>query len=402
MISNLISQQHSSYSSGQAISKSLMFSTIVFIILIFINSILGFSLAFVLWIENIGILIVFLYLESEEKKTNEKLFLGGFYPPEYSYFKSLLIGNFFLFFFSILFTSNIFLEIFYLFLSLIISALIAIIPYMRTYVKNQKIELQGQKTILEELAKKIETISIPSMDQQIKPKFDSKTGKPLLNQTLEEIKPSVQTVKKFKPRFDSQTGKPLFDADQQEKISDDNAPVSNLRTENQIRTIPENEIFVTKPKPEEHISIDSSVSYLSNVSLSHDTTSLNVQTSNRTQPSHRFELFENFSKKYSNYLFFGAIVFIVIAGLAWVLVLFPTSTQITIGPQTWIAGDTIVLVGLLIILISEFILTKSKYSELIPINYLGIGIGLGIGILGLLSIRFGVMPIFLSDTGLID
>ena len=114
------------------------------------------------------------------------------------------------------------------------------------------------------------------------------------------------------------------------------------------------------------------------------------------------KLIENIQENFAGYLFFGAIVFIIIACLAWILVFFPKSTNVTIGKQTWIAGDTVVIFGVFVILFSEFIIGKSKYSDLIPINYLGIGIGLGIGILGILSIRFEIMPVFLPESGLVN
>ncbi len=410
MITNQISQYNSSNFHGNSIIKSLSYSALIFLVLLFVSSATGFNFGLNLWFGLISGLLIFSYYESQERKKFEKIYYKGYYPAEYSYYKSFLIVMISLYFFVVFFNQNLLIQVFSACIIGIIASIIAVVPYLRSQTRNQNIELFIQKRKLLELSQKVVNLLTPSVSQQDqKPRFDTQTGKPLFDSTQIERKT-------FQVRFDSQTGKPINLQKQTETEEATTDEYGTALTDRElIRRVEkisrdEYEDEIKKTGSDEHTRTFQPVTTNQSQNSSTSIASSSGRTISASRPQTPSEsstqlipkLIENIKENFAGYLFFGAIIFLFIAGLAWVLVFFPQTSQISIGVQTWIAGDTVVIFGILIVLISEFILGKSRYSDFIPINYLGIGVGLGISIIGLLSIRFDVLSVFLTETGLID
>ena len=397
MISNQISQQNLDQVQQKAINKSLISLFVSFAILFLIRPETQFSLGINIWI-SIGIaLLSFFIFDDTEHNLRVKTPYKNFYPPEYNFYKIFLLITFSVYTLLILLSRNDIFNIFAILLIALLASLISIFPYLKTQLKNQESELDDQKKQITDLSQKFDDVFLSISEGKPvqlaqSPRYDSKTGKILFDLKNERIQKVLLTnLEKPQPRYDSKTGKPLFKVDE-ERMKD-----SIISKESKI--IPENVELISKEK-----NISLPITETKEIPAQRIQGEIQPQKFRTNQISASFnkKMSKNISENFSGYLFFGAIIFLFIAVLAWIAIFFPSSSNITIGSQTWIAGDSVVFFGVLIILLSEFVIGNSKYSDYIPINYLGIGIGLGIGIIGLMSIRFEVLSVFLSEKGLIS
>ncbi|MHA2365703.1 MAG: zinc-ribbon domain-containing protein [Candidatus Hodarchaeales archaeon] len=123
-----------------------------------------------------------------------------------------------------------------------------------------------------------------------------------------------------------------------------------------------------------------------------------------TQEIKRTEI--SFLEQFSNYILLGGFLFVFITIMAWIFVIFPDTTNLEVGQQNWIAGDTIFILGITLILIAELVISGIKYKfdkiNTIPIDYFIMGIGFSIGLIGLAIMRFQTLTDFLPTLGILD
>ena len=111
---------------------------------------------------------------------------------------------------------------------------------------------------------------------------------------------------------------------------------------------------------------------------------------------------ETTTKKLTGWLFLVGITFLILASFVWILLIFPQTTSLSIGQLTWIAGDTITILGIFIILIAEFIISNIKLGKNTGLKYIISGIGFFIGLIGLGIMRFQTLPDYLPSLGIIS
>ena len=110
----------------------------------------------------------------------------------------------------------------------------------------------------------------------------------------------------------------------------------------------------------------------------------------------------NITKKLTGWLFLVGITFLILASFVWVLLIFPQTTTLNIGQQKWIAGDTITIFGIFIILIAEFVISNTRLGQNTDLKYIISGMGFFIGLIGLGIMRFQTLPDFLPTLGIIS
>lgn len=381
----MLPNQTNQVSRGLYEKHAIEYSGLSAFVSFFILFVLQLEFKAILFLSIFASLLVFLIQDSNEMAKREQAFYRGYYPPEYTFYKFFMIITTTISVFIVLVNFDVVTAVLAFFLICIIAALIAVFPYLQNVVKVQNKQLFIQKEVINDLSQKIYN------QTQIVQNFLS--GKDSVQTTekanLEQLQEKEQQNAPPKPTYSSVkeeewVNKQLERVEEMERLVE-----GPTRSTPLVR--PDNIIRITELKSEERTRYASPMEPESRAERG--STGALPQTTN---------IVEKLKENFSGYLFFGAIIFLFIAGLAWILVFFPTTAEIEIGVQTWIAGDSVVIFGILVILISEFIIGKSKYSEHIPINYLGIGVGLGISIIGLLSIRFGLMPIFLTEFGFVD
>lgn len=117
-----------------------------------------------------------------------------------------------------------------------------------------------------------------------------------------------------------------------------------------------------------------------------------------TNEENQFSLLEQFS----GYFYLVGLTFIILAVLTWIILIFPETTNLDIGTQTWIAGDTLVILSIFLILFSEFVISRMALAKRVPVDYFTIAIGFIVGLLGLTIMRFQTVPDFLPTLGILD